>query len=121
MSAIYADASAVLRVLFAEPGIRMPLRKGIVVASSRLIEVETHRALDRARLLSLLDDAQTAVKSKELRGFLARMHLVPLSDEVVSLAREASGLDFWTHDGRQALAATSRGLEIRGVDLSSVS
>ena len=37
----YVDASAVLRVLFVEPGPSVPLLAGDHVVSSQLIEVET--------------------------------------------------------------------------------
>lgn len=58
----YVDASALLRVLFAEPGPTVPLAAGARVTSSGLVEIETFRAVDRERLLWHLDDAQTAIK-----------------------------------------------------------
>jgi uncharacterized protein len=137
VTTLYLDASVVLRILFDEAGVRAPIGAGVVAASSTLVEVETFRALDRARLTGHLDDAETARKHKELGGLLARMHLLTVSSDVVRLARAtfpisvraldalhvASGqvlqakvgaLEFWTHDSRQAQAALSRGLEVRG-------
>ena len=136
----YVDASALLRVLFAEPGSRVPLVSGDRVLSSQLIEVESFRAVDRERLLGSLDDAQTAIKRKELGQLLAMLDLVPIDTLVIERARssfavnvraldalhvataevlvaEASGepLEFWTHDQRQAIAAMSRGLTVRGI------
>ena len=67
----YVDTSALLRVLFAEPGVAVPLVTGDRVASSELAEVEAFRAVDRERLLGNLDDAQTAIKRKELTDLLA--------------------------------------------------
>ncbi len=135
----YVDASAVLRVLFAEPGPEVPLAAGDRVVSSQLVEVETFRAVDRERLLGNLDDKQTATKRKELVDFLARLDLAPIDGAVIDrakssfavnlraldaihvataeiLAAEAEGepLEFWTHDDRQAIAALSRGLTVRG-------
>ncbi len=135
----YVDASAVLRVLFAEPGPEVPLVPGDRVVSSQLVEVETFRAVDRERLLGNLDDKQTATKRKELVDFLARLDLAPIDGTVIDrakssfavnlraldaihvataeiLAAEAEGepLEFWTHDDRQAIAALSRGLTVRG-------
>ena len=52
----YVDASAVLRVLFVEPGPSVPLLAGDHVVSSRLVEVEACRAVDRERLLGNLGD-----------------------------------------------------------------
>ena len=136
----YVDASALLRVLFSEPGLTIPLASGDRVLSSQLIEVESFRAVDRERLLGGLDDAQTAVKRKELGELLAMLDLVPIDSMVIERARssfavnvraldalhvataevlvsEASGelLEFWTHDQRQATAAMSRGLSVRGI------
>jgi len=135
----YVDASAVLRVIFAEAGTTVPLRDGDRIVSSQLVEIETVRAVDRERLLGALDDAQTAIKRKELGDFLAMLDLLPIDGAVVDrakssfavnvraldamhvasaeiLAAEARGeaLEFWTHDDRQAVAATSRGLAVFG-------
>ena len=136
----YIDASAVLRVLFSEPGPAVPLAGGDRVVSSQLVEVEAFRAVDRERLLGNLDDTQTATKRKELVEMLAMMDLAPVDDLVIArakspfavtvraldaihvataeiLAAEAEGdsLEFWTHDDRPGTAALSRGLSVRGV------
>jgi predicted nucleic acid-binding protein len=137
---IYADSSALLRVLLGEPGPRAPLAAEAEVFASELAEVETFRALDRARLEGRLDDDEVARKSKELSDLLAGLHLVPVNREVVDLARATfpvpvraldalhvataqwllkelgSAPPFWTHDRRQANAALSRALDVRGVD-----
>lgn len=135
----YVDASAVLRLLFGEPGPRLRLAAGDRVVSSELIEVESFRAVDRERLLGHLDDTRTAVKRKELADLLAKLDLAPIDGAVIDrakspfavnvraldaihvataeiLAAEAGEepLEFWTHDDRQATAALSRGLTVRG-------
>jgi predicted nucleic acid-binding protein len=135
----YVDASAVLRVLFSEPGPSVPLAAGDRVVSSQLVEVETFRAVDRERLVGHLDDAETAVKRNELADLLAMLDLASIDGTVIDLAKssfavnvraldaihvataeilaaEAKGdpLEFWTHDERQATAALSRGLTVRG-------
>ena len=135
----YVDASAVLRILFAEGGPTVPLAAGDHLVSSHLVEVETFRAVDRERLVGHIDDAQTATKRKELSDFLARLDLAPIDRAVIDrakssfavnvraldaihvataeiLAAEADdeSLEFWTHDDRQATAALSRGLTVRG-------
>lgn len=137
----YVGASAVLRVVFLEPGPRVPLEADDRIVSSRLVEIEAFRAVDRERLLGHLDDAGTAVKRKELGDFLGMIHLAAVDDQVVErakssfavnvraldaihvataevLAAEAEGepLEFWTHDDRQATAALSRGLTVRGLE-----
>ena len=136
----YVDASAVLRLLFSEPGGSVPLVRGDHLVSSELVEIETFRAVDRERLQGRLDDAQTARKRKELIDLLAMLDLAAIDRFVIDrakgsfgvnvraldaihvataemLAGEAAGerLEFWTHDDRQATAALSRGLTVRGV------
>jgi uncharacterized protein len=135
----YVDASAILRVVFREAGPAVSLTTGDRIVSSRLVEVETFRAIDRARLLGHLDDVQTALKRKELTDLLARLDVAAVDDAVIAgarspfavtlraldaihvvtaeiLAAESSEpLEFWTHDDRQATAALSRGLDVRGV------
>jgi predicted nucleic acid-binding protein len=136
----YVDASALLRVLFSEPGASVPLGAGDRLVSSQLVEVEVYRAVDRERLLGNLDDRGTALKRKEMADLLARIDLMPVAGDVIDrakgsfavnvraldalhvasaeiLAAEAEGepLEFWTHDERQATAALSRGLTVHGV------
>jgi predicted nucleic acid-binding protein len=133
----YVGTSAVLRVLFSEPGQAVALTDHVV--SSQLLEVEAFRAVDRERLLGNLDDAETAVKRKELTDLLAMLDLVPIDGMVIERAKasfavnvraldaihvataeilvaeaDAEPLEFWTHDSRQATAALSRGLTVRG-------
>lgn len=135
----YVDASAVLRVLFAEPGPVVPLVAGDRVVSSQLVEIESFRAVDRERLLGTLDDGQTATKRKELADLLAMLDLIPIDGTVIDRAKDSFAvnvraldaihvasaeilaaeahpdpLEFWTHDGRQATAALSRGLTVCG-------
>jgi predicted nucleic acid-binding protein len=137
----YADASVVLRILFSEPGPTVPLTGGERLVSSKLVEIETYRAVDRERLGGNLDDITTAIKRKELADLLAMLDLASIDDEVIArakgafavnvraldaihvataevLAAESDGepLEFWTHDERQAAAALSRGLTVRGQD-----
>ena len=136
----YVDASVVLRLLFAEPGPSVALAPGDHVVSSDLVGVEVFRAVDRERLLGNLDDAQTAIKRKELTDLLTMLDLAPIERSVIDrakgsfavnlraldaihvataevLAAEAEGepLEFWTHDDRQATAALSRGLTVLGM------
>ena len=136
----YVDASALLRLLFAEPGITVPVATGDRVVSSALVEIEAFRAVDRERLLGHLDDAQTALKRKELTDLLVMLDLAAIDRFVIDrakssfavnvraldaihvataevLAAEAEGeaVEFWTHDDRQATAALSRGFTVLGI------
>jgi uncharacterized protein len=134
----YVDASAILRVLFGEPGPTVPLGAGAEVVSSEIVEVEAFRAVDRARLLGELDDREVATKRKELTDLIARMDLLRVDRSVIDRAKLSFGVnlrtldaihvataelvggesdspvEFWTHDDRQRLAALSRGLTVRG-------
>jgi predicted nucleic acid-binding protein len=135
----YVDASAVLRLLFVEPGPAVPLGDGDRVVSSHIVEVEAFRAVDRARLTGSLDDSEAATKRKELTDLLAMLDLAAVDTSVIGRAKSAFAinvraldavhvataeilaaeaadepLEFWTHDDRQAAAALSRGLTVRG-------
>jgi hypothetical protein len=130
----------VLRVLFSEPGPSVPLAGTERVMSSKVVEVETFRAVDRERLLGNLDDTETAIKRKELADLLAMLDLASIDDAVIERAKSSFAinvraldaihvataevlavegarepLEFWTHDDRQAAAALSRGLTVRGL------
>jgi len=135
----YLDASAVLRVLFGEPGVTVSLAAGDTAVSSELVEVEAFRALDRERLLGRLDDREAARKRKELAEVIEMLDLVPIDRAVIDRAKSAfgvnvraldaihvataevlaaeSGLDveFWTHDERQGIAAVARGFAVKGL------
>jgi len=139
----YVDASAVLRILFAEPGPSVRFNAGDHVVSSQVVEVEAFRAVDRERLLGALDDAETAIKRNELGELLAKLDLAAVDGQVIERAKGSfavnlraldaihvataeilaagadEALEFWTHDERQATAALSRGLTVRGVNSST--
>ena len=137
----YVDSSAILRILFSEPGPAVPLTADDRIVSSELLEVEAFRAVDRERLLGNLDDRQTALKRKELTDFLTMLDLAPIDRAVIDRAKSSFGvnvraldaihvataeilaaeaedeapLEFWTHDDRQRTAALSRGLTVHGI------
>lgn len=95
--------------------------------------------LERLRVSGALREASYAAKRRESRALLGAMHLFPLGDEVLELARneypfpvlaldslhiataqlvarEAGDLEFWTHDAGVAAAALHRGLTVQGVE-----
>lgn len=136
----YADASALLRLLFLEPGPTLPVADGERIVSSQLVAVETFRAVDRERLLGHLNDAQTAIKRRELTELLAAIDLAAVDEAVIDRAKDSFAVnvraldaihvataevlaaaapgepvEFWTHDERQSTAALSRGLLVRGL------
>lgn len=100
--------------------------------------MEAFRAVDRERLLGRLNDRETAIKRRELTQMLAALNVAPIDSRVIRRARSplpvnvraldaihvataevfasesGESLEFWTHDERQAQAALSRGLTVRG-------
>jgi predicted nucleic acid-binding protein len=86
----YVDTSALLRVLFCEPGPSVPLTSDERIVTSQLLEVEAFRAVDRARLLGQLDDAQTARKRKELIEMVAMLDVMPIDSGVIDGPRAPS-------------------------------
>jgi predicted nucleic acid-binding protein len=135
----YVDTSAVLRVLFHEPGPTVTFSAGDVAVASELLEIEAFRAVDRERWIGNLNDHEVAHKRKELTDILGMLDLAPMDRNVVDRAKASFSvnlrtldaihvataevvaheagetLEFWTHDERQALAALSRGLTVRGL------
>jgi len=133
----YVDASVVLRVLLGEPNALAEWRTLDRLISSRLLEVECLRALDRLRVLARLDDHTLGQRRRALLDTLATVDIVPLDDRVLSraadpfptllgtldaihlaTAMEARGdfedLVFATHDGELAVAALATGFDVRG-------
>ena len=133
----YADASALLRVLFHEKGPALPLEGAVF--SCRIVEVECYRAIERARLLGAISDSAAVERRSETAEILRRLDLMPVDDLVIELAGQPFGInvrasdavhvaaaqicarepgevvEFWTHDERQARAAIARGLAVRGI------
>jgi predicted nucleic acid-binding protein len=130
---IYLDSSVVLRPLLAQPGQLKAWGKWQTAYSSELLSVECRRAIDRLRLMSLLDDHQVGEAMEQLRQIEGTLRLIRLSKSIVQAAaatmptivktldafhlvsavalRERRGVDltFATHDNQQAMAARALG------------
>lgn len=117
----YVDASAVLRILFNEPGASVPLVAGDRVVSSQLLEVETFQAVDRARLLSHLDDAEAALKRKELGDLLARLDVGALDDAVIARAKSPFAINVRALDALHVATAEVLAAEAAGEPLEFTS
>ena len=113
----YADASAVLRLLFAEQGPTIPLAVGDRAASSKVVEVETFKAVDHERLLGNLDDRQTAIKRKELADLLVMLDLVPIDDFVIERARSSFAVNIRALDAIHVASAETLLAEAGGEPL----
>lgn len=135
----YLDASVLLRKLLGEPN---PLaRAGEIEAgySSRIVEVEVGRVIDRYRLAGTIDDAEVADLQQEARRALRLVAMLSLSAAVLRRATAAmpvslgtldaihlatalelaprldQPLALATHDVQLARAARASGLDVYGV------
>jgi uncharacterized protein len=134
----YVDASVVVRVLLAEPDPLREWRSLDRLVSSRLLEVECLRALDRLRLLEHVDDRTSGERRRALLDTLATVDVVPLDERILERAAQpfptlvrtldaihlASALEvrdeiddllFATHDERLGLAASAMGFAVVGL------
>jgi hypothetical protein len=137
--AIYVDATIVLESLFGGAKTRPPPMGRAAWVGSELLEVELFRSVDAMRLAGTLSDMETAKLHRNVTQTLSKLHLFPVSDEVIHKARspfpipvralhalhaataeviasETGPLEFWTRDTAQAAAAVTLGLEVRGLD-----
>jgi predicted nucleic acid-binding protein len=135
---VYLDTSVVLRVVFRQAGALATWGQWTTAYSSCLWLTEALRAVDRARLNGNVNDTQVSQLRTDIDLIRDHVHLIPLSDHILSRAgealptvvgtldaihlatalhvREAVGLDaFLTHDTQLAIAATATGLPVQGV------
>lgn len=135
----YVDSSVVLRHLLNQTGQLNEWNKINTFFSSRILQLECLRTLDRWRLKSLVPSEELSLRLEGIRVILRRMGLLPLSDQVFQKAeqphslsvgsldsihlatallwREKHGDDFFfaTHDRELGLAARAYGLNVIGV------
>jgi len=132
----YIDTTVVLR--FIDTTGRLPVKPGTLLVSSELLRVEAHRTLATNALAHAPREQLLRSKRDELEQLLAAINLFPIATEIVDracadfpiavsssaalhaataelLSSELGTLEFWTHDPRQAAAAASRGLTVKGV------
>jgi predicted nucleic acid-binding protein len=137
---VYLDSSVVLRHLFRQPG-RMTETSWMKAYSSRLLQTECCRVIDRARLQQSISDRERAMLHEELISLCERIIRVPLSEEVLYRAelalptalgtldaihlatamliqeKEKTELTILTHDRQLGLAARSVGFDVEGTEL----
>ena len=133
----YADSSVLLRVLLGSPGQLREWKSVQTCLSSELARVECLRTIDRLRLRGVTEDQVASLREATFR-LLERLHLAPVSSEVLSRAASpfpvglgtldaihlASALlwqegpeplgAFLTHDAAQGRAARAVGLRVLG-------
>lgn len=135
----YVDTSALLRIVFREPGALDELRTCDGLVSSELIAVESARTIDRMRVQGTLTTAEAAARLRAANQWLEAIDLVLLRTPVLSRASEPMPMTLgtldalhlataliWrdrmgslttmaTHDTALGLAAQAFGFEVRGI------
>ena len=135
---VYVDTSVTLRVLFREHNPLPVWGRWTEAYASRLWLTEALRTLDRIRHVAGITDPEVALLRHDIELIHGDLHIIPLSDRILSRAgeafptiigtlnaihlatalhlREAIGLDaFLTHDTQLATAAAASGLAVMGV------
>ena len=134
----YLDTSALLRLIFREPGALEELRSCETLVSSELIAVESARTIDRLRLQGALSAQEAGARLKMVSDWLEAVDLVMLRTRVLTRAAEPQPTPIgtldaihlatalvWrdrmeqplvvaTHDAALALAARAYGLDVIG-------
>ncbi len=136
---IYLDSSVLLRLILGEPEQISEWRHWERVVSSRLIEVECLRVLDRLRLQRGLSETEIRIRREALFEFLEAVTLVEFSRAILRRASDPfpvmvgtldaihlatalayqdeadSDLVMVTHDRALGQASLSSGLKVIGI------
>jgi predicted nucleic acid-binding protein len=94
----YVDTSALLRIIFREPGALDELRSFDALVSSELIVVESARTIDRLRHQGSLTAHEAAVRGRAVTQWLEAIDLVLLRPPVLSRASEPMPMPLGTLD-----------------------
>jgi predicted nucleic acid-binding protein len=94
----YVDTSALLRIVFREPGALDELRSFDALVSSELIVVESARTIDRLRHQGSLTADEAAVRVRAVTEWLEAIDLVLLRPPVLSRATEPMPMPLGTLD-----------------------
>ena len=135
----YIDTSALLRIVFREPGALDVLRTYDGLVSSELIAVESARTIDRLRLQGSLTTEEATVRLRTVTEWLEAIDLVLVRPSVLSRASEPMPMPLgtldalhlataliWrdrvgslptmaTHDTALGLAARAFGFDVHGI------
>lgn len=135
----YLDSSILLRMVLGEAGALPNLGFAQRAVSSRLIEAECLRTLDRVRLQGRVDPHDLAARQVQLLRWLEEIDQIAVDDDVLRRVRrplpvplgtldaihlataervlefDGAPLTLATHDNQLALAARSLGLPVIGV------
>jgi predicted nucleic acid-binding protein len=84
----YVDSSVLLRVIFGERGQVPQWRKLEQGVASEVARVECLRTVDRQRLRASLSDEEVSLRHAAVHDTLNRLHLVPVTAEVLARAAQ---------------------------------
>lgn len=134
----YLDSSIVLRMVLGEAGALPNVGFAQRLVSSRLIEAESLRTLDRLRLQGRVDAVELAIRQVRLLEWLDEIDQIAVDDDILRrvgrpfpvplgtldaihlataehcLDLEGGKLTLATHDAQLALAARALGLSVIG-------
>ena len=99
----YLDSSVILRKLLNQSGISPYLLKNSgkensQVYSSRLLQVECNRVLDRFRLENILSDRDLSLVKKELNEFLKQINFIELTRPILEMSSQSFPTQIGTLD-----------------------
>jgi predicted nucleic acid-binding protein len=134
---VYVDSSVLLRVVLGEPGRFRTWSKITNPVASELIQLESLRTIDRARIRLGLEDQEVADRRAAVLEVIDTFHLVPIGRRVLQRAAEPfptmvgsldavhlatallirdrfDDLSLATHDQELAVAARAVGFRVGG-------
>ena len=90
----YLDSSVILRKLLNQSGISPYLLKNSgkeisQVYSSRLLQVECNRVIDRFRLENILSDRDLSLVKKELNEFLKQINFIEITRPILEMSSQS--------------------------------
>lgn len=113
----YVDASVLLRVVLAQPGVLKEWGAIERAVASALVEVECLRTLDRLRLRVAVADHEIAVRREAVFRLLEAMELVEPSRPILARAAQPLPTELGTLDAIH-LATAMLWREMAGADLA---
>ena len=94
----YVDSSVLLRIVLGQPGALTSWRAMQTPVSSRLVEVESLRALDRLRLRSAVGAEQIALRREAVFRFLSAVEIVEVTYPILARASQPLPIELGTLD-----------------------
>ena len=94
----YIDSSVLLRIVLGQPGALKGWRAIQTGVSSRIVEVECLRTLDRFRLHSSMKDHELALRREAVYRFLEALEVVEISYPILARASQPLPAELGTLD-----------------------